>query len=122
MLQPTDHIDVCCAPFGRMLHRAGEKGFSAIAVCDGPERMFEMQARPWDREVSQHFNAIDPQTGYVRWPDLRDAKRQVVPWVTILHHPLRFCPFCGGDLSSVIASLGERFTSLAKHHEQFQNQ
>ncbi len=97
-----------------MVRRAGEKGFSAVAVVEEQVRRFEMQARPFDRDVSNHLNAIDPNTGVVRWPDVRTVEGKLVPWVSILHLQIRYCPFCGAALEQVIGKLGSAFDDKAR--------
>ena len=108
----NDHI--CCDSFRLLLKRAGSKGYSAVAVEDGSSRFFQIQARPFERAVSDYLNTPDPQTKTFRWPDLRAESDQLVPWVFILHMPIKFCPYCGKSLESVIASMGESFSERAK--------
>jgi hypothetical protein len=88
----------CCSGFERLVRNAGTKGYSVVTVDDGSDRYFDLQARPFESSVSDYLNSIDPNTGVVRWPEIRDSNGRAVPWVSIIHLRLRYCPFCGRKL------------------------
>ncbi len=92
----------CCGGFKRLLSTAGEKGFSVIASWEGNKRVFCLQARPFESHVVEKYSAINPETGYVYWPELRDIRGVSVPYTIEMETLISYCPFCGRDLTDLI--------------------
>ena len=109
----------CCNAFDRLIDDVGEKGFSIVAHHDNDFRGFYLQARPFERDIADAFGETDPETNNVKWPELRDYKGRIVPWVIATHFLLTCCPRCGKKLDRIIRKNQNKFDVLAKEHVKY---
>ena len=90
-------LRVCCSAFdGRILH-AGERGLSIIPIVQDQLRFFQLQSRANVNLASQG----NPQQGFVA--------------VT----GIKFCPWCGTDVSRWILENSEEFQNAARQLRRF---
>ena len=109
----------CCEWFESSLGLAGEKGYSVIAFKGEKKRCFYLQARPFERDVTEKYNSIEKKTGKNKWPKLFDNRDLPVPYVIAINIPLEYCPSCGANLSKKIRRNQKEFDSIASKMEKY---
>jgi len=107
----------CCEGFAELAGVAGEKGIAIVPRKSGGIRRFFIQARPFDGDVVARYSATDPISGEVKWPKLMNERNEIVPYVSAMSIPLRFCPSCGCDLQSLIERNPSEFDAIARLSE-----
>lgn len=106
----------CCQWFKRMLDEIGEKGFSIIAYKDAEYRTFYLQSRPFEKEVIEDFEKVNPLTGETNVPEIRNSEGHIVPLTISQQIPLSYCPSCGADLNEIINKEISDFDALSEAH------
>ena len=77
----------------------GEKGFSVLALRNGEDRRFYLQARPFDPD-------------FVSKRD-KDPSLKGVPIAVAMNVSIRYCPSCGTNLSKLIEQQRDSFDEFA---------
>jgi hypothetical protein len=97
----------CCEFFGTLVDNAGSSGFSVVLKQSGDICAFFLQGRVCDCAQEDKLRNL---------PIATDPPR---PFVFVFQTALRFCPFCGMSLDSILSSQQETIQSLVHGHNRF---
>lgn len=102
----------CCRSLQTLAGEAGQKGFAVIAVREGDDRSFCLEARAFDADVVRRYSQHDSAGRYL-WPSLLNDDGVEVAYTTSMLLHLRHCPACGAKLADLIARDPDGFDRLA---------
>lgn len=110
----TSSTIACCDWMQGELAKAGEKGFSVVALRDGDFRRFYVQARPFTADVVEKYCGGNDESSIAVWPELSDSRGASVPYVISMDLAIRYCPGCGTNLEKFIKKNKIAFDALAE--------
>lgn len=108
--QVFGEMKACCSRFDDFLLEAGKAGYSVIVRRLGDRIGFFLQSRACD------FEQIDK---IVNGPRV-DASLSPCTIRLAAATRIRYCPYCGRELSQVIESWGEHANELASRHKPYE--
>ncbi len=110
-------ISWCCLPFENSIKHLGSKGISVFAEIACGYKNFALVAQSIEKE--EYLQMINAEKG--SWEKLREAIINDYPHFTVTTYAqIKFCPFCGCDLSELIERKPKEFDELNKLAKKLQ--
>jgi hypothetical protein len=101
-------MKLCCDVFDWLVSSAGKAGLSIILRYVGDKNTFFLQMRICDADQTSKYEQLPRNIGLPR--PLRVAEQQGI----------KYCPFCGAELSRLIESRRDDMEELVEKHKEFE--
>jgi len=84
------------------LANAGQKGVAVVPRFRDMQRLFFLQIRPFDPDVSELLSDSASDCKGYKWTSAEKLIGRTIPLVTVISLPLQHCPACGFSMKKLI--------------------